>query len=83
MPEHIKALIIILFLSTMVVVFAKTPAYEIILMKDYRRRRNFWFTITLVAFLAHNIWIDMLIMGALGKPKITGPVMLLGFSVVD
>jgi len=65
MPELIKALIVILLLSTTVFVFAQRPAYAIIRKEDYSRRRNLWLTITLAAFLAQNIWIYFLIAGAL------------------
>lgn len=58
MPEHLRALIVILFLATVVFAFAKAPACTLaIAVKDFTRRRNLWFAITLVAFLAHNFWV--------------------------
>lgn len=65
MPELIKALIVILLLSTTVFVFAQRPAYAMIRTEDYSRRRNLWLAITIAAFLAQNIWIYFTIAGAL------------------
>ena len=61
MPEHIRALIVILFLSFIVFFIAKRTACQIIPIEDYNRRRNLWFVITALAFLAHNFWIYVLI----------------------
>lgn len=58
MPEHLKALVVILALATAVFVFFKKPACVLATAHtDFERRRNLWFGITLVAFLAHNFWI--------------------------
>lgn len=58
MPEHLRALFVILALASAVFVFAKAPACASASMaKDFVRRRNLWFAITLIAFLAHNYWI--------------------------
>jgi hypothetical protein len=61
MPEHIRTLIVILFISTIVFAFARKPAYEIIQTSDFIRRRNLWIALTLAAFLAQNIWLCFLI----------------------
>ena len=63
MPENIRALFVILLLSTIVFAFASQPACEIIRRADFARRRNLWFAITLTLFLANNIWIYVLITG--------------------
>ena len=79
MPEHIRALIVILFLSTMFFALAKKPASEIIRSVDFARRRNLWLTITLTAFLSPNIWIYLLIAGSLiffSRPHESNPVTL-------
>src|SRR6267378_5682404 len=58
MPEHIRALIVILALATPVFLFAKKPVCALAMAPaDFERRRNLWFAITLIAFLAHNFWV--------------------------
>ncbi|MBU1690126.1 MAG: O-antigen ligase family protein [Gammaproteobacteria bacterium] len=57
MPEHLRALFIILVLSTAFFAFAHRPACAITAVRDYTRRRNLWFSLTLAAFLAHSFWI--------------------------
>lgn len=58
MPEYLKALIVILGLATAVFAFARAPACAMAMApQDFARRRNLWFGITLIAFLAHNFWI--------------------------
>jgi O-antigen ligase len=61
MPEHLRALIVILVLATTVFAFAHRPACAIAKTGDYTRRRNLWFAFTLAAFLAHNFWLYTLI----------------------
>jgi len=66
MPEHIRALIVILLLATAVFAFAEIPATAIAMdRRDFVRRRNLWFAITLIAFLAHNFWIYIVVTAAL------------------
>ena len=66
MPEHLRALIVILGLATAVFVFAKAPACALATtVGDFERRRNLWFAITLAAFLAHNFWIFIIVAAAL------------------
>lgn len=58
MPVHLKALVVILILATVVFTFAKAPACALASTTgDFERRRNLWFGITLAAFLAHSFWI--------------------------
>ena len=58
MPEHLKALVVILVLATVVFAIAKAPACALASTPgDFERRRNLWFGVTLAAFLAHNFWI--------------------------
>jgi O-antigen ligase len=62
MPEHLRALIAILCISTAVFFTIGSEARRFFPEKgDYERRRNVWFAITLVAFLAHNFWIFILL----------------------
>jgi O-antigen ligase len=66
MPEHLRALIVILGLATMVFAFAKAPACAVASTTgDFERRRNLWFAITLAVFLAHNFWIYIIVTAAL------------------
>jgi len=66
MPEHLRALTIILVLAGPVFVFAKVPACaSATTAADFERRRNLWFAITLVAFLAHNFWVYIAVTAAL------------------
>jgi len=57
MPEHLRALIVILVLASIVFAFARRPATDIISSTDFVRRRNLWFGLTLLAFLSHSFWI--------------------------
>lgn len=58
MPEHLKALVFILTLSTVVFAVAKAPATAVAMTSaDFVRRRNLWFALILVVFLAHNFWV--------------------------
>jgi O-antigen ligase len=65
MPEHIRALAVILFLSSIVFAFASRPASDMIPRSDFSRRRNLWLILTITAFLAHNIWVYFLVAGSL------------------
>lgn len=66
MPEHLKALVVVLILSTVVFVFAKAPACAMASTTgNFDRRRNLWIGITLSLFLAHNFWIYICFAGAL------------------
>lgn len=58
MPEHLKALIVILVVASVVFALARVPACAIATSpNDYVRRRNLWLGITTIAFLAHNFWV--------------------------
>jgi len=66
MPEHLKALIVILALATAVFGLARKPACALAMVEgDFVRRRNLWFAVTLIAFLAHSFWIYILVAGSL------------------
>ncbi|MEJ1339128.1 MAG: O-antigen ligase family protein [Candidatus Sedimenticola sp. (ex Thyasira tokunagai)] len=65
MPEHIRALIVILILSSVIFAFAKRPVGKISNYGDFTRRRNLWLAITLIAFLAHSFWLYACIVGPL------------------
>ena len=57
MPEHIRALIVVLVLSAMIFVYIQGSAGGVIGIRKYMFRRNLWIAITLIAFLAHNFWV--------------------------
>ncbi len=61
MPEHFRALIVILFLATIVFAFAHRSACAITESEDFARRRNLWLALTLAAFLAQNFLVYSLI----------------------
>ena len=62
MPEHLRALVVILVLATAVFALAKAPiTAQACSAQDFVRRRNLWFVLTLAAFLAHNFWLYVLV----------------------
>ena len=62
MPEHLRALVVILVLATAVFALAKAPiTAQACSVQDFVRRRNLWFALTLAAFLAHNFWLFVLV----------------------
>jgi O-antigen ligase len=66
MPEHIRALIVILGLAALVFALARRPmTTNAIDPADFKRRRNLWFAVTLIAFLSHDFWVYIVASGAL------------------
>ena len=66
MPEHLRALIVILAAAALVFVLAEKPMAGVMMERvDYRRRRNVWFAVTLIGFFAHSFWIYVLLGGVL------------------
>lgn len=62
MPEHLRALVVILAISSVVFAFAKAPITSLACSeRDFVRRRNLWFALTLTAFLAHNFWLFVIV----------------------
>ena len=61
MPENIRALIVILILSTSLFVIARRSASTIIGSENFIRRRNLWFAFTLSAFLTPNFGVYALL----------------------
>ncbi|MGB4058902.1 MAG: O-antigen ligase family protein [Burkholderiaceae bacterium] len=57
MPEHLRALIVILALACIVFAFARRPATDLIPYSDFTRRRNLWLTLLVLAFLSHSFWL--------------------------
>jgi apolipoprotein N-acyltransferase len=56
MPEHFRALIVILFLAS-VVFLLRAARHRPDSERDYKRRRNLWFLLTLLAFVSHSFWL--------------------------
>lgn len=66
MPEHLRALVVILVLAGAVFAAARPLiCAEAMPHEDFARRRNLWFALTLAAFLAHNFWIFIVFAAAL------------------
>ena len=67
MPEHLRALLVILVLATAVFMAAKRPVCNAGLMRQesFVWRRNWWFALTLAAFLSHSFWVFMVISAAM------------------
>jgi O-antigen ligase len=66
MPEHLKALVVIMVLAPVVFVLANRPVTAVAMApEDFSRRRNLWLLITAIAFLAHNFWIYIIAAGLL------------------
>lgn len=66
MPEHLRALVVILVLASVIFSFAKRPLCAVAMTReDFVRRRNLWFAVTLIAFLAHNFWVYVVGVGVL------------------
>jgi O-antigen ligase len=57
MPEHFRALIVILVLTGIVFAMARRPAADLIPDRNFTRRRNLWFVLTLLAFVSHSFWV--------------------------
>lgn len=58
MPEHFRALIVILAAAIPVFALSREPTGLLgVSDHDFRRYRNLWLAITLTAFLAHNFWV--------------------------
>ena len=58
---ELKVLIVVLALSVMVFALAKPVALQFSSEDDFKRRRNVWMALTVVAFLSPNIWLFALV----------------------
>ncbi|MBS1190924.1 MAG: hypothetical protein H6R10_2716 [Rhodocyclaceae bacterium] len=57
MPEYLRALVAILIVAAAVFLAARGPACARAMAEaDFRRRRNLWLGLTVLAFLAHDFW---------------------------
>lgn len=58
MPEHLRALIVIVGIAAIVFGFAeRLLCSAATAVDDYRRRRNVWFAVTLIAFVSGDFWV--------------------------
>ncbi len=65
MPEHIRALLVILALATIIFTFARSQATDMGLHIEFKRRRNLWLLLTTIAFISNSFWIYTVITAAL------------------
>lgn len=66
MAEHLRALVVILALALAAFAIAKVPLCQgAVRLEDFKRRRNLWFAVTLIAFLSHNFWLMCVLTGTL------------------
>ena len=66
MPEHLRALVVIVLLAGLTFALARAPACAAAMKDaDFLRRRHVWFALTLAVFLAHNFWLFVLFAAAL------------------
>ncbi|MFP8833739.1 O-antigen ligase family protein [Hydrogenophaga sp. XSHU_21] len=63
MPEHLRALVVLLALATVYWYFAQRALTQLLPMETFKRWRNLWFFCTLVLFLSHSIWLTLFLIG--------------------
>lgn len=61
MPEHFRAFIVIVCLASAIFYMARRSSFEVIDASDFKRRRNAWFVLTVLAFASHDFWIYTLL----------------------
>lgn len=57
MPEHIRALVVILLLSLIAFAITRKLAYEVLSPAEFKRRRNLWLGFSSFSFLVPNFWL--------------------------
>lgn len=65
MPEHIRALVVVLAFSVGVFIAARGAVVQLVPEATYKRWRNLWLLLTLALFLSHNIWLCLALMSGL------------------
>jgi hypothetical protein len=88
MPEHIRALLVVLVFSASVFVIARGAAVQQLLPEaTFKRWRNLWFLSTFAVFLSHNAWLCLLLFSAISlsqrrrEPHVVGLYFILLFVV--
>jgi O-antigen ligase len=62
MPEHIRALVVILVIAAAVFHVAKPVAIQVVPAATFSRWRAAWFGLTLALFLSHSFWVYALLL---------------------
>lgn len=62
MPEHIRALVVILVIAVAVFHVARPVAIQVVPAETFSRWRTAWFGLTLALFLSHNFWVYALVL---------------------
>jgi O-antigen ligase len=62
MPEHIRALVVILVVAAAVLHVARPMAVELVPAETFSRWRTAWFGLTLALFLSHSFWVYALLL---------------------
>jgi O-antigen ligase len=87
MPEHLRALVVILILAASVFAVVRAASAKLIEPANFRHWRNLWFVVTLAAFLTHDFWIYVVTAGLLvasflkSERNAVAPFFLLLFAV--
>lgn len=61
MPEHLRALVVVLVIAAIAFHFARGMAVSLVPEDTFRRWRNLWFLMTLLLFLSHSYWVYALV----------------------
>ena len=61
MPASLKALIVVLAIAAITFRLAKPVALQFSSERDFSRRRNVWFVLTIVGFISPNFWLFALV----------------------
>jgi hypothetical protein len=78
MPEHLRALVVVLVIASAVFVVAQRASADIVPISTLKRWRNLWFVLTLALFLAHSYWIFALILVGAGLLVVQREVHVMG-----
>ena len=65
MPEHLRALIVIIVLTSALFLVSEKSCLAFVNQSEFRRWRNLWFSSTIAAFLSHDFWFYALTLGFL------------------
>lgn len=63
MSYHFITLAVILFLATLSFIFAYKAFIPLMPIEQFKRWRNSWYAVTLIAFLSSNFWIFIILSG--------------------
>ena len=66
MPEHLRALVVILGIAIPAFWLARRALCDgLMSAEDFDRRRKLWFAVTLLAFLSHSFWLYIILCGVM------------------